>query len=47
MMTRMRAPRTRLGLFSGVRGRVFSEDGMRRPTPHTQYPEGLQLFDGL
>jgi hypothetical protein len=25
----------------------FSEDEMRRPTPHTQYPLGLQLFDGL
>ncbi len=28
----------------GFRG--FSEDEMRRPTP-TQYPEGLQMFDGL
>src|SRR5215207_2431479 len=25
----------------------FSEDEMRRPTPHTQYPWGLQIFDGL
>jgi hypothetical protein len=26
---------------------LFSEDEMRRPTPRTQYPEGLQAFDGL
>jgi hypothetical protein len=25
----------------------FSEDEMRRPTPHTQYPVGLQMLDGL
>jgi hypothetical protein len=26
-------------LFTQRRGKVeFSEDGMRRPTPHTQYP---------
>jgi hypothetical protein len=27
---------------------AFSEDEMRRPTPpYTQYPEGLQIFNGL
>ena len=25
----------------------FSEDEMRRPTPCTQYPWGLQMSDGL
>jgi hypothetical protein len=25
----------------------FSEDEMRRPTPHTQYLVGLQMLDGL
>jgi hypothetical protein len=25
----------------------FSEDEMRRPTPHTQYPVGLQRLYGL
>jgi hypothetical protein len=24
----------------------FSEDEMRRPTPHTQYPLGLQMSTG-
>jgi hypothetical protein len=26
---------------------MFSEDEMRRPTPHTQYPLGLQRLYGL
>jgi hypothetical protein len=29
------------------REEVFSEAGMRRPTPYTQYPVSLQTFDGL
>ena len=38
---------TRVPCSTDFRFTEFSEDGMRRPTPHTQYPLGLQALYGL